>query len=377
LRVSAKELVPNHLTFCIFQHTALFPREHWPKGFGVNGMLTIEGQKMSKSKGNFVTLRTAVSRFGADVTRLTLVLGGEDMNDPDWREENVRSIDSKLKALHRFVSQIVSLSGEAETKSVDRWLISTVQGRIRAVTEAIGNLKTRTAAEIALFEVWNDVRWYLRRTEDSNPHPKVLEEVASVWVRLLAPFTPYLSEELWSLLGKKGLASTATWPSYDGLRVSVQAEEAEALVRSLIEDTTNVIKATKIAPKRICYYVASDWKRKAYLKALERSLLQKVVMRDIMKDLLEEPKLKNKAKEVSGFVGKTVPEVNATPQDQKQRRIETGMLDEKQIVSEAKGFLGKEFKAEVSVYDEEDPQRYDPRGRASMAKPYRPAIYIE
>ncbi|MCW4026734.1 MAG: leucine--tRNA ligase, partial [Candidatus Bathyarchaeota archaeon] len=53
LRVSAKELVPNHLSFFIFQHTALFPEKDWPRGVGVNGMLAIEGKKMSKSRGHF------------------------------------------------------------------------------------------------------------------------------------------------------------------------------------------------------------------------------------------------------------------------------------------------------------------------------------
>ena len=78
-------------------------------------------------------------------------------------------------------------------------MISVLQRRIKAVTDAIENLKTRTAAEIALFEIWNDIRWYLRRTE--NPNPKILLEVVDVWIRLLAPFIPYLCEELWHMIG--------------------------------------------------------------------------------------------------------------------------------------------------------------------------------
>jgi leucyl-tRNA synthetase len=375
LRNSAKELVPNHLSFFIFQHTALFSKKYWPQGVGVNGMLTIEGQKMSKSRGNFLTLRNAVNRFGADVTRLTLVLGAEDMDDPDWREENAKSIDAKLRALYRFVNQILGLTGEAETKSVDRWLISNVQNRISTVTKAIKTLKTRTASEVALFEDWNDIRWYLRRTVD--PNPKILKEVADIWVRLLAPFTPYICEELWHLLGNEGFVCEAEWPSYEGSKVDTKAEEAEKLVRSLIEDTVNITKATKTTPKKICYYVAADWKWKAYLKILEKSVSQKVEMRDAMNELMKDPDLKKRAKDVSAFTDKTIAEVNASPEDQKSRRLETEKLDEESVISEAKSFLEKEFNAEVSVYDEEDPKRYDPKKRAATAKPYRPAIYIE
>jgi len=375
MRISAKELVPNHLTFFIFQHTALFPKQHWPQGIGVNGVLTIESEKMSKSKGNFLTLRHAVDRFGADVTRLTLVLGAEDMEDPDWRDENARSIDAKLKAMHRFVNQMVDLKGETEARNVDRWLLSTIQRRIKTVTAAIEMLKTRTAAEVAFFEVWNDIRWYLRRT--TSPNPKVLKEVADMWVRLLAPFTPYISEELWHLLGNDGLVSKAEWPSYDDSKIDVKAEEAEDLIRDLIEDTTNVIRATKMTPKRICYYAAAGWKWKAYLELLKRAVSQKVEMRDAMKSLTMDPDLKKKAKNLADFASKIITEINTAPEDRRQRRLESGHLDEKIVVNEAVGFLEKEFNAKVSVYGEEDQGRYDPKNRASAAKPYRPAIYIE
>ncbi len=375
LRVSAKELVPNHLSFFIFQHTALFPREYWPKAIGVNGMLSIEGKKMSKSKGNFLTLSNAVNRFGADVTRLTLMLGAEDMDDPDWRVENARSIDSKLRSFYRFVNELINLKGDSEEKSIDRWLKSVIQERIKSVTEAIEALKTRTAAEIALFEIWNDIRWYLRRAE--KPNPKTLREIVEVWVRLLAPFTPYLCEEIWHQIGKEGFISTAEWPSYDEAKIDVNAEESENMIRDLMADTANIIEVTKVTPKKICYYVASSWKWKAYSEILKRSMAGKVEMGAVMRDLMKDPSLRKEARKVSGFVGKTLQEINAMPMNQKKRRLQAGELDEFSLLNEAKRFLEREFKAEILIYEEEDPQRYDPKGRAGLAKPYRPAIYIE
>jgi leucyl-tRNA synthetase len=65
------------------------------------------------------------------------------------------------------------------------------------------------------------------------------------------------------------------------------------------------------------------------------------------------------------------------PEEHKQRMFKVGMLNEKGAIVEARGFFARELNAEVSVYDEEDPDLYDPKGRAKMAKPYRPAIYIE
>ncbi|MCS7120480.1 MAG: leucine--tRNA ligase [Candidatus Bathyarchaeota archaeon] len=372
LRVSAKELVPNHLSFFIFQHVALFPRKYWPKGIGVNGVLTIEGDKMSKSKGNFVTLKSALDRLGADVTRLTLLLAAEDMDDPDWREENARSIDGKLRALYRFINEMINLEGASEMRSIDRWLLSVLHRRIRAVTEAIQVMKTRTAAEIAFFEVWNDIRWYMRRTE--KPNPKVLREVANIWLRLLSPFIPYLSEELWQLLGNKGFISVAEWPRYDESLIDAAAEEIEDYVRALLEDTNNILKATKVSPRRICYYVCSEWKWDIYLNILRKSLERKVEIRDVMKEFAGE---KEKARKTAEYISKIVGEINSLPQAIRERRIRAGKIDEKEIIMDAASLLRRELNTEIYVYSEDDSEKYDPKGKAGVAKPLRPAIYVE
>jgi leucyl-tRNA synthetase len=61
LRVSGKDLIQNHLTFCLYNHTAIFPPEMWPKSIRTNGHLMLNSEKMSKNTGNFKTLRQAIS----------------------------------------------------------------------------------------------------------------------------------------------------------------------------------------------------------------------------------------------------------------------------------------------------------------------------
>ncbi len=375
LRVSAKELLPNHLSFFVFQHTALFPKNLWPRGIGVNGMLSIEGQKMSKSKGNFLTLRNTLDRYGADVTRLTLVLGAEDMDDPDWREENAKGIDARLSSLQRFLVELAKFVGNEKFLTIDRWLLSTVQKRVRTVTNALENLKTRTAAEVAFFEMWNDIRWYMRRTE--TPNAKALREVTNIWIRLIAPFTPYLAEELWHFIGKKNFVSLAEWPVYDDSKIDITAEESESLVKSLIDDTVSIIKVTKITPKRIYYYVSARWKWKAYLQTLQRSLTAKVEMKDVIKELMKDAEIQKKIKDLTVFLSKIIVEINIVAEEVKKRKLEVGVLDEKTVIEEARNFLQKELNAAVSVYNEEELEKYDPMNRAPQSKPYRPAIYIE
>jgi len=373
-RNSAKELVPNHLTFFLFHHVALFP-EYLPKAVGVNGMLMIEGDKMSKSKGNFVTLKSAIGQYGADATRCGLLLAAEGMDDPDWRSENLRDVRNKLQTFYTLADSIIETAQDETAGLLEQWLISTLQQRIKTVTENIEVLKTRTAAENALFEIWNDIRWYTRRK--GTAQSKILKEALDIWTRLLEPFTPHLCEEVWSRMGKEGFLSQARWPRYDERRVNIQAEEAEALIKNVLDDTSNILRATKIVPKKIYYYTAAPWRWRVYLELLEKSVDTKLSYSDQMKELMKDQSLKKIAGEVAEFLRRIIDEINRMPQNQKRRQLQVEALEEHRILKEAEGFFEREFNAKVSAYQQDDPQRYDPKKKAGLATPYRPAIYIE
>jgi len=374
LRISAKELVPNHLTFCLFQHVALFP-DHLPKGIGVNGVLSIEGMKMSKSKGNFVTLRGAIDQYGADATRCALLLGGEGMDDPDWRRENVRDVKGKLQGFYNLATSIIETAKEEKMGHLEQWLISMLQHRVKNVTESMETLKTRTATENAFFEVWNDFRWYARRKEKTDS--KVLKEALEIWIHLLAPFAPYICEEIWNKIGKEGFVSLAEWPKYDEKKVDIQAEETENLIKNVLEDTSNILRATKMVPKKICYYSAAPWKWKVYLTALEKSTSTKITLSDLMKELMTDSEFKKMSEKVAKFARQIMEEINQMPGDKKQRQLQTGPIDENKTVKEAENFFEREFNAKIHTYREDDPKRHDPKRKAELARPYRPAIYIE
>jgi leucyl-tRNA synthetase len=375
LRVSAKELVPNHLTFCIFHHAALFSREQWPQAMGVNGMLMIEGKQMHKSKGNFVTMKGAVDRYGADATRCALLLGAEGMDDPDWRGDNAADIQGKLQSLSKVALGIVEKAKSDKTGHLERWLLSKMQQRISDVTKHLDDLKTRTALEIALFEVWNDFRWYTRRKGKTGP--KAVQEALEVWLRLLAPFAPYVCEELWSAMKKDTFISVAQWPRVAEDKVDVLAEELENLLIDLVEDTLNVLRATKITPSRICYYTASAWKWKVYRSLVARGVEGEVKVSAVMKKLAKDPDLRDNMKAVAGFVPKVLKALNKLSNDRKGRLASAELSDEKEFIESTLAFLEERFSAKVAVYSEEDKSCYDPKKRAALAVPSQPAIYIE
>ena len=93
VRVSGKDLVPNHLTYYLYNHTAIWPDQpdKWPKGVRANGHLLLNSEKMSKSTGNFLTLREAIDRYSADGMRLALADAGDSVEDANFDSANAEA----------------------------------------------------------------------------------------------------------------------------------------------------------------------------------------------------------------------------------------------------------------------------------------------
>lgn len=268
---------------------------------------------------------------------------------------------------------------EKTLTTIDKWMLSRLQEHVKKATEAMEKLAVRKAIHSILFELDQDVQWYQKRAKamQENTMPHMLRETLDVQIRMLAPFAPHICEELWEIMGGQGFVSLSTWPTPDETKTDVKAEENETLIMNLLEDTQNIVKATSIKPKRICYYTASSWKWKTYLKIIEKSVSSEALQSGIIRELLQDPELKAKAKEVAEFTNKVMEEVKRMPMERKQKLLKIGVFDENQALKEAKDFLKQELNAEIQIYCEEEPQRYDPKNRARTAKPYRPAIYIE
>jgi leucyl-tRNA synthetase len=294
----------------------------------------------------------------------------------------------RLERLYRFALEIVEKTpSKVEDVSLtltDKWMLSRLQEHVRMATEAMDKLAVRKAIHSALYGLDQDFQWYIRRTIDQQEIParkeainKVFFDVLDAQVRMLAPVTPHICEELWEKMGGKGFVSLASWPKPDEAKVDIKAEENEALIMNTLEDTLNIVKAIGMTPKKICYYVAAPWKWQTYLKALEKAVSAKVIKSELMKELMKDHELRAKAEQVAKFVGQIVEEVNKFSDERKQRQLQVGVIDENQTLKEAQAFFKRELNTEICVYSEEDSKRYDPKKRAYLAKPYRPAIYME
>jgi len=371
----------------IFVHAAIFPEKLCPRQTVVNGSVLMEGQKMSKSLGNIIPLREAIPMFGADPLRMASLATAELLQDADFSPALARSMRDRLERFYRFAVEATQVGKEAADEplaTIDKWMISRLQERVRMATEAMDKLLVRRAIHSALYMLDQDFQWYLRRIAGVKETPerrgaiaKVFSEVLDAQVRMLAPLAPHICEEIWEKMGREGFVSLTAWPTHSREKVDAKAEESEALIESVLEDTQNIVRATGITPQKIRYYVAAPWKWEVYLRALERSVSARVDLSDFMKELMKDPELKRTAGAVAKFVHQAMNEINQTSDDEKRKRLQIGIANESRILEEAEMFLERELSTEAFIYSEEDPRRYDPKKRAELARPYRPAIYIE
>ncbi len=362
-RNSGKDLIQNHLTFYLFNHTALFSEKHWPKGISVNGWVTVDGQKMSKSLGNVILVRELATTYSADASRFTILSGGEGLDDPNWDSEFARSIRSKLEQMYHFILEHHG-KGRKEHVPIDDWMESKLHEVVKETTEHMERTMFRSALQKGFFDLQKSIRWYLKRTGD-KPKEKLFREVLETQILLLAPFTPFVCEELWEKLGKKGFVAQANWPTYDSKKITQSFNVMEEIVRDTSEDIMQVLKLAKVAkPRKITLIVAEPWKYTLF-KKLKELLEETRDIGKIQKALLQTD-LKKHGEEIMKLVPRLV----------QGGKIPSMILDhmtEQDALQNAQVFFFEEFGADITVIQAQE----STIPKAKQALPGKAAILVE
>jgi len=377
-RHSGRDLVPNHLTFFVLNHVALFPKENWPQEIVVNGSVLMAGKKMSKSMGNIIPLRDAVRKHGADPIRLTILISAELLQDADFNVEAINGIKNKLESMYENSTK-TKAEEIPELEPEDRWILSMLQNLALNVSQSMDKIRLREALHHILYDFDSKLQWYLKRTKSKQRTniSGILHKILSSRVLMLSPFAPHIAEEIWEKLGNSELASKSTWPSSIGIEIDSKSIQTETLLKSIIEDINNILKVTKISPKKIIIYTAEQWKSKAYNSILKNVLDGQTNIGTIIKSLIAN-KETEQIKKDPDFVKKTLNDILSEPVELRKGRMKIGQIDEKEIISsELSSLVKNDYDVELSVFSESDSEKYDPKNKAKAARPFKPAILIE
>ncbi len=257
-----------------------------------------QGQKMSKSKGNTINPAEVQERYGTDAVRFTMAIlaaPGNDIPLVPERMEGYRAFANKLWNATRFALMKVGEQPQREYRKedlslADRWILSRLQETIVEVDRSMEDFRFDRAADALYHFIWHQFcDWYIElvkpqfQEESATTAKKTAEavilDVLGQLLRLLHPFMPFITEELWHKLpSAQGYIATASWPVADETKVDRPAEEQIKLLQEVVVAIRHMRAESNIDPGRpIDVLFAADDGREGDLLDEQSALVAQLV----------------------------------------------------------------------------------------------------
>jgi len=265
--VTGRDIIFFWVARMIFMGLDFMKEVPFPKVMIHGLVLDSQGRKMSKSLGNGVDPIEIIDQFGADTLRFMLITGNTPGNDLRFhfeRLESTRNFLNKIWNASRFVMMnLQDYEGKprGELSLADEWILSRYEDTVQKVTAAMENYDLGEAGQLLYEFIWNEYcDWYIElskkrlylkdNSEERNTAQSVLYEVLEGTMRLLHPFMPFLSEEIWQHLPTAGKTiMLSSWPKPEGYR-NEQAEKEVTVLMDIIRAVRNIRAEMSVAPGR-------------------------------------------------------------------------------------------------------------------------------
>ncbi|MHB8947030.1 MAG: leucine--tRNA ligase [Bacillota bacterium] len=219
------------------------------------GMVLKDGAAMSKSKGNIVSPLEIIEKYGADTARLFILFASPPEKELEWSDHGV-------EGAYRFINRVWRLvAANAETLRAfgnggrqaagartsgaplgpaERELRRVTHVTIKRATEDIEERFNFNTAISAFMELVNALYKYKDEVPEAEQNAVMVAEAVEKLVLLLAPFAPFLAEELWAMMGRQGSVHLQSWPIYDPRALKVDEVEIVVQVNGKIRDRLSV-----------------------------------------------------------------------------------------------------------------------------------------
>ncbi|MFB6181904.1 MAG: valine--tRNA ligase [Candidatus Magasanikbacteria bacterium] len=218
-----------------------------------------QGRKMSKSLGNVIDPLDMKEKYGADATRMSLLVGNTPGNDMKLSEEKIESMkhfSNKLWNISRFILlNIDKPKREVELPTVetyeDKWILSKLSSIVEQTTQDLEDFNFSTAGERLKDFTWSELAdWYLEMAKVNETDEQVLNYILNVILKLWHPFIPFVTETLWQqTYGENEMLMTEEWPSFDyNSDAAVKIDKFKDIVTAVrdMKNDYNINKASKV-----------------------------------------------------------------------------------------------------------------------------------
>lgn len=310
LRSSGKDLIPNHLTFFLYIHLAMFPPEYWPRGVRANGHLTLNGEKMSKSTGNFMTLQEMVSKYGADASRIALADAGDGVTDANFEEDVADNSILRLFTLREWFEEMVREQSELRTGELnsfqDGLFDNEMNGCGREAIDQYEQTNYKLALKASLYELTSARDFYREACNAAGikMHKDLVFKYIETQVLLLAVIAPHWSEYVWTeVLKKETTIHDARFPQLPAVDAGLSAK------REYVRNTASNINSAegqqlkkKAKGKEVSFDPKQPKKLTIYMTDKFPAWQAKYI--DLLKEMWDPASKSTNDKELNGKIGK-------------------------------------------------------------------------
>ena len=252
------------------------------------------GKKMSKSRPETcIDPLEMIDKYGTDAVRLSLIVGSSPGNDMSLYEEKIagyRNFINKIWNSARFALMNVEdtdLNKKLSKKDVkslaDKWILTELNKLVKEATKDIEDYRFSDALTKIYDFVWSKYcDWYLEISKGEHKNPAVLIHVLKTFLKLLHPFTPFVTEKLWELVKEKNLLIGEKWPKYDPKFVYQKEVKDMNLIKDVIDKIRSIRSELKVEPVKKIHVIIYGG---AHTKQIESK--REVIMRMARLEKLE------------------------------------------------------------------------------------------
>ncbi|MEM3786259.1 MAG: class I tRNA ligase family protein, partial [Nitrososphaeria archaeon] len=230
-------------------------------------------------------------------------------------------------------------------------------------------MKTKTAFQIAFFDIPNIIKRYLKQV--TMPEKGTIEEVIEYWIKAMAPFIPFTCEEIWHQIGKQTYISTEKWPTLTVDEEDYKVIFENRIIEKLLEDVKEIKKIAKVEPKTLYIYVAAPEITKTffrYLTYVESGLPTKEAIKKISEE---------STKNIMEYIPQLVKLANTLDKNLVDEARKIKDFSEFSIYKKNKEYLEKETNMSIKIFYSTEKEKYDPKNKAKNALPLKPALFLE
>ena len=215
LRCSGKDLIGNHLTMSLYNHAAVWNNDpdYMARGYFCNGYILVDGEKMSKSKGNFLTVVDLVNNYGCDASRITLADCGDTLDDANFVREVCNNSINRLYSFENFVkiliNEVWNKNADFKVEDCDKELKlenlfdkifdNNINYLIKQSEEAYETMKYKNVLKSALYEMINVKDEYILFNADdyTKLNPTLMVKFLKTFFILNNPIIPHFTEYMY------------------------------------------------------------------------------------------------------------------------------------------------------------------------------------